>query len=342
VEITLERGDREIPATLTRPTGATGPLPAWVVLHGVTRRGRAHEQLQRFTRALAHAGAVAIVPEIPEWRDFRLAPGLAAPTIAASVRGLRASGWALDAPVGAIGFSFGAPHVIAATAHPDVSGNVAGSVAFGAYCSLDRTIRFLMTGEHEWHGRVHRATPDPYGRWILAANYLTEVPDHAAAVDVSAALRSLAAFTGDAGLPARHPQVDRHRAELRAAIPPERQPLFDLYAPSADTPPDGRRAAEAAESLASAARRAEPAGEPAEALAAVRLPVHVLHGRHDRLIPFSEGMRLGAALPAGTWSRTTITRLFGHSGESGLASALRSAWELPRFVAALRGVLRLI
>jgi predicted esterase len=83
-------------------------------------------------------------------------------------------------------------------------------------------------------------------------------------------------------------------------------------------------------------------GEPAAALAGVTLPVHVLHGRHDSLIPFSEGLRLRDALPADTWSRATITRLFGHSGEESLLAALRSVRELPAFLGALRRALRMV
>ncbi|MBM4183647.1 MAG: hypothetical protein FJ207_05405 [Gemmatimonadetes bacterium] len=341
-EVTLDRGDRTVPATLTRPARARGPLPGWVVLHGITRRGRAHEQLLRFTRALADTGAVAIVPEVPEWRDFKLAPTLAAPTIVAAIRGLRDSGWALEAPVGVIGFSFGAPHAIAATARPDVAEHVAGSVAFGGYCSLERTIRFLMTGQHEWGGRTHRVTPDAYGRWILAANYLTAVPDYAHADDVAGALRSLCSHSGDHNIYSLDPRLDTLKVELRRALTEANRPLFDLFAPPASQLPDPRRADDAAEALAAAGRRAEPAGEPLPALASVRLPVHVLHGRHDALIPYSEGLRLRGALPTRTWSSVTITQLFGHSGESGLFSLLRSAGELPRFVAALRRVLRLV
>jgi pimeloyl-ACP methyl ester carboxylesterase len=341
-EVTLDRGGRRVAGTVTHPRDASGPLPAWVVLHGVTRRGRSHPQLQRFTRALVQSGAVAIVPEVPEWRDFELAPALALPTIEAAIAGLRDSGRARDAPVGVIGFSFGAPHAIAATAHPDLVGRVAGSVGFGAYCSMERTIRFLMTGTHEWHGRSHRTTPDAYGRWIIAANYLTAVPEHAGAGDVARALRSLASVAGDSGIPSLDPRLDAHKAELRGGLAEDHGQLFDLFAPPADVLPDALRGAQVAEALAAAASRIDPTGEPLEALARVTLPVHVLHGRNDILIPFSEGLRLRDALPASTWSRATITRLFGHSGEESFGAALRSARELPDFLGALRSVLRLV
>jgi pimeloyl-ACP methyl ester carboxylesterase len=340
-EVVLDRGDRRVHGTLTRPRGAEGALPSWVVLHGITRRGREHAQLQRFTRALVETGAVAIVPDVPEWRELDLAPRLAVPTIRAAIAGLRDSGWARDEPVGVIGFSFGAPHAIVATAHPHVASDVAGSVAFGAYCSLERTIRFLMTGIHEWEGRTHQLKPDAYGRWIFAANHLTAVPEYAHAADVAFALRSLALLAGDLGLPSLDARLDKRKATLRDSVAEDRRWLFDLFAPPASTLPDAELAGAAAEALAAAARPMDPLGDPVEALAGVTQPVHVLHGRNDVVIPYTEGLRLRAALPADTWSRVTVTRLFGHSGET-LAGALRSARELPRFLGALRGVLRLV
>jgi pimeloyl-ACP methyl ester carboxylesterase len=341
-DLHLDRDGTRVPATLARPHPERGPLPAWVVLHGVTRRGRAHEQLQRFTRTIVSTGAAAIVPEVPEWRDFNLAPRLAVPTVRAAIAGLRDSGWTRDAPVGLIGFSFGAPHAIAATAHPDIRDQVAGSVAFGGYCSLERTVRFLMTGEHAWMGRVHRLVPDPYGRWIVAANYLTAVPRYAGAEAVAAALRELCAEAGDRGIPSVDPRLDALKEGRRAGLTDEDRALFELVAPPAASFPDPRLATELAEQLAEAAQRVEPGIEPAPALADVELPVHVLHGRHDNLIPFSEGLRLHACLPRRTQSRVTVTRLFGHSGRNSFPSLARASRELPVFFAALRRVLRLV
>ena len=178
-ETTLDRAGTSVPATLVRPRGATGPLPAWIVLHGMTRPGRAHLQLVRFTGALASSGTVAIVPEVPEWRELALAPHLATATVKAGVSGLRASGWALDAPVGVIGFSFGAAHAIASSGDPELAGEIAGTAGFGGYCDLDSAFRFLMTGVSDSPDRGRSVGPDPYGRWIVGANYLTAAPEFA-------------------------------------------------------------------------------------------------------------------------------------------------------------------
>lgn len=341
-EVVLDRDGTRVSATLVRPEGVRQPLPAWVVLHGITRRGRDHAQLARFTRAVVSTGAVAIVPEVPEWQGLSLAPRLAVPTIRAGIAGLRDSGWARDAPVGVIGFSFGAPHAVSATGHRDVREELAGAVSFGGYCDLRRTVRFLMTGTHEWRERIYRLTPDPYGRWIIGANYLTAIEGHEDAGDVAEGLSTLASRAGDLGIPSLDPRLDAHKSELRMRVAEERVALFDLFAPGSAVLPDVDRAEEMAEALVEAAMRVEPEIDPHEALAEVRHPVHLLHGRRDHLIPFSESLRMAEALPIDTPKQTTITRLFGHSAQDSFPSFLKAVREIPVFFSALRKVLRLV
>lgn len=340
-DVILDRDGTPVPATVVRPRTPSGPFPAWVVMHGVTRPGRAHEQLVRFTRAMASSGLVTIVPEVPEWRELELAPHLSKPTVKAAIAGLRSTGIARDDPMGVIGFSFGAPHAIASAGSPNLRDDIAGAVGFGGYCTLESTFMFMMTGVHAWRGREHVLTPDPYGRWIVAANYLTSVPDHDDATDVADALRRLAINAGDTGAPAGHSLYDPTIRLLRAHVAESRRPLFDLFAPLSDTPPDRVGAPELAEALAEAARRVDPLIDPLDALASVDRPIHILHGRHDPLIPFSEGYRLRSALHADAPARVTVTRLFGHSaqGPFPFASAIR---EVPRFASALSKILALV
>ena len=338
-DIVLDRDGVTIPATLTRPRGAKGRVPAWVVTHGITRPGRAHAQLVRFTNAVASAGIATIVPEVPEWRELRLAPELSAPTIRAAIQGLRESGVARDQPVGVVGFSFGAPHAIAAGGEPGLMDDIGGTAGFGGYCDLEATFRFMMTGRHESNGQTNFLRPDPYGRWIVAANYLTAVPGHEDAGDVAQALRALAVHASEIGAASWDTVYDPLIGELKEGISEARQGLFALLAPLADadnTPADG---ADLAEDMATAARRIDPLIDPADALSAARRPVTLLHGFKDHLIPFSESRRLAAALPQAE-TRLTITRLFGHSARDPfpVSAALT---EVPRFLAALDRILRM-
>jgi pimeloyl-ACP methyl ester carboxylesterase len=317
-------------------------------MHGITRPGRAHAQLVRFTRAVASAGLVTIVPEVPEWRELRLAPGLTRPTVAAAIRGLDDLGITPGRRVGIIGFSFGAPHAIATAADPRLRDRIRGAAGFGGYGELESTFHFMMTGDHEWEGRRYTHRPDPYGRWIVAANYLTAVPGYEDAVDVADALRGLAAYAGDEGAPSWDPVYDPEIERLRGGIAEARRSLFDAFAPSSEADRGRARvsptSAEVLDALgaglARAARRLDPEIDPAELLGRVSCPVSLLHGRADHLIPFTEGFRLQAAL-RGTSARLGVTRLFGHSAQDRvpLMTGLR---ELVPFVRQLDRMLGLV
>ena len=97
-----------------------------------------------------------------------------------------------------------------------------------------------------------------------------------------------------------------------------------------------------ARALAQAAVRLEPEIEPAQNVHRVRCPVHLLHGRHDHLIPFSEGLRLRQALPDGTPSVATITPLFGHSARDPFPGVVEGMRESVVFLKALREILGLV
>lgn len=337
VEVELDRGDRVVPATLYRRAGRSRP-GGWIALHGATIPGRFHPQLVRFARTVAHTGTAVLVPEVPEWAALRVAPGLTLPTVRAALPVLRARA---GGRIGLMGFSFGAPQAIVAAADPTLRGELAGVAAFGGYCALAPTLRFLFLGEHEWEGRRYRSPVDPYGRWIVGANYLARAPGHEDAGDVAAALHALAADAGMRRVPAWDPVYDARKRELAEGIAPERRPLFETFAPPADRPPDRAAAERVIQVLLAAVHTSEPLMDPAERLREVRVPVRVLHGRGDVLLPFTETLRMQRTLAGVTDVRATVTRLFGHTHEDDVPG-LGWAWESGRFVRALGEVLRLV
>jgi len=342
-DIVLDRDGVPVPATLVMPASAQAPVPAWVVLHGITRPGREHRQLVRFTHAVAEGGAAVLVPEVPEWRELDLAPRVTVPSILACLEALDGLPH-LVAPrrVGLVGFSFGAPQVLRASVHPALRGRLAGVVGFGGYFDLERTLVFQFTGRHEWKGERHALRPDPYGRWIAGANYLTSVPGYADAGEVASGLRRLAAAAGDLGVVAWDARFDADKEAIRRTISPPRRPLFDLFAPASDRDPDPVAGEEMAHQLAAAARRAEPTIEPGPILGDLEGPVHLMHGRHDRLIPFSEMLRLVEALPEGVLANAVVTRLFAHSSRDPLPGWREGAREVTAFLKALSGLLGVV
>lgn len=341
-ELLLDRAGTTVPATLLLPRRARRPVPAWIVLHGITRPGRSHPALVRFTRAVAAGGCAVLVPEVPEWRDLDLATDLTVPTVDASLVALAKQPEVARRPAGLVGFSFGAPQAIAASAHPTLRGRIAGVVGFGGFCDLERTLYFQFTGEHEWRGDQHHLRPDPYGRWIVGANYLTAIPGHEGRGAVADALRRLAALAGDAGVMSWDAVFDEPKAELRAALSPEDREVFDLFASTSPGRPDEKEAEAMAVALAEAGRRVEPALEATRTFGEVEGPVHLLHGRQDHLIPFSETFRLSKALPAGVVHGPTVTSLFGHSAQDPFPGIVQGARETAAFFRALAGVLGVV
>ena len=314
-EVEIQRGDRSVPATLIRPHAPSAPLPAWVVLHGVTRPGRHHPALVRFIRALAGTGAVVLVPEIPEWRDLYLAPDEAAATIRASVDMLEAERSTEPGGIGVMGFSLGVPQVLFSAIDPSLQGRLGGVAGFGGYGDLDRTIHFLFEGEHEWENHVYRMDPDPYGRWIVGGNYLTRIPGLEDAGDVATALIALAKKAGDMRVGAWDACYDSFKEELMTGVHPSRHDLFRTFAPSTGETPARELSRQLVPALAEAARTAAPHSEPLSFLHRITVPVRLVHGRGDRLIPFSESLRLEQAFPRDRDTRAYLTPLFSHSKE---------------------------
>ncbi len=344
------RSDQVLPSSgasfdafVFRPRGAGDrPLPGWVLLHGITRPGRLHLSLVRFAESLAASGAVVVVPEVAEWVDLQLAPHLTSAAARAGLDFLEADPQ-VRGKLGLTGFSFGAPQAIQQALLPEFHDRLGVVTAFGGYADLERTLRFQMTGLHEWNGQTEYLRPDPYGRWIVAANYLTEVPGYESATAVASALRDLAAEAGDLQVESWDPSMDKIKNALRTRLDGDDRALFDYFAPDAsdDPLPPDERAEQWVQDLTAAGRKRDPGLEfPAGALK-TPVPIHVIHGAADHLIPSSEGRRLGQRLSQ-TEGTLTITSLFSHSTENGSGGRLSELGENLRFLRVLNRVLQAV
>lgn len=341
-ETTYDRGgERRDPATVYRPAGARRPLPAWVVLHGITWTGREHKQLIRLARALSASGSVVMVPEISEWRALRIAPEVAVDVIRSAVLDLDARPDTLPGRTRLMGFSFGATQAILAAADPRLDGHLAAVASWGGYADLRRTVRFLFTGEYDLDGRPGFEDPDPYGRYVLGANALTRIPEHADASDVAAALHEMASECGRRGVYAGSAEFDPLKRSLRETIAPERRALFDRFAPLGDRlAVRGPEVDALADALADAVLDMTPLFDPEPWLSRVRVPVLVTHGRHDSLIPYTECERLHRGLGERS-AGAHVTDLYAHSAAGSMRNALHAARGWLHMASLIRKLLRL-
>ena len=345
-ETRYRRGDAVLEATLFRPAGgASGPLPGWVTLHGLTYYGRKHPSLDRFARAMAASGAAVLVPDLPEWRRLRVAPGATVETIRSAVLELDSRGLTEPGRIGVMGFSFGATQALVASTDPALHGHLAGVAAWGGYGDFRRVTRFMFLGEHELDDASYRAEPDPYGRWILAGNYLTLLPEHRDDDALADAVLGLALEAGRQRIMSWDPAMDPVKAAARASLDERQRAVFDLVAPPADRPlalGDRERLRAVMDRMIDAAVASEPLLEAAPYFPRVPVPVFLAHGRGDRLMPWTEMIRIRRALPPGRLTRSGITSLFSHSFGERRFPTPGLVLEGLRFVRLLDGMVKLI
>lgn len=336
-EVRIECGGEAREATLYLPR-RRGSAPGWVVLHGMTIPGRRHLAMSRFVRSLAASGAAVLVPDIPAWRELRVDTGAARETLEAGARFLAGRAEVRPGGVGAVGFSFGATQALIAAA--ELPGEVRAVVGFGGYCDLPRMVRCLFTGRHEWDGVHHRLDPDPYGRWILAGNFLTRVAGLEGMEPVARGALALALESGRRGAWAWEAEYDPFKAGVRRGLSPAQREVWDAVAPMSALPPaDTPFVRTLADGLADAIRRAAPELDPYGRLDGLRGRAVLSHGRADRLIPWTETLRLRALLPSSLDASATITGLFAHSAHAGWMHPLERAREAAKFVRLLNRAL---
>jgi dienelactone hydrolase len=343
-ETSYRRGSETLPARIYRPADHKGgPLPGWVVLHGLTRTGREHPSLHRFATAVAASGSLVLVPDIPEWRDLRVAPAITVDTIRAAVRSLQERKDVAHEHAGLLGFSFGATQALVAATDPEIAGMLHGIAAWGGYCDVPSLFEFGMTGYHELDGERHYIAPDPYGSWVMAGNYLTAVPGHETDGDVARAVHALAIEAGERGVYAWDPVFDSSKIAAREKLKPAQRDVFDIIAPLTTATRNATEyAMQLGQELAAAAVREDPLLDPRPYLKNATVPTLIAHGRDDRLIPFTQSIRLRRELPENVVKRCTITGLFAHSGGTvDNLSLTTKAVEAVRFAALLRALLNL-
>lgn len=345
-ELRIRGGPGPLDARLYAPSSARRRLCGWVLLHGVTRPGPEHPAIVRFAASLARADGAVLVPDVPAWRNLELDPEPALAALQRSAEHLSSDPRVHPGGVVLVGLSFGCPQALRVAARLAGTETVRGVVGFGTYCDLQETIRFGLTGQFRWRGRTEYLRPDPYGRWVVASNYLHRIPGYGGTKDVSLALGRLASLAGERRIMSWDPGYDDVKDKLGASVARENRHLFRLFAPPADREPDPAAANEIAPLLAEAARTIHPRLELPRSLHGIdghadapAPPVHLIHGRGDHLIPFTETLALERRFRKRTDVTATVTGLFAHSRESGRSAArLREA---TRFFVALRGAMAL-
>jgi pimeloyl-ACP methyl ester carboxylesterase len=294
------------------PEGVEEP-PGMVLLHGVHPRGIDEPRLRAFAHSVASVGVEVMTPELAELLVYRID----AVTIekirqltAAHAKELRRRS------AGVLGISFAGGLALMAAAEQRGPEPIGFVVSVGSHHDLARLCRYYAgepvfgpTGEHT------DVAPHPYGARVMIREHLDRFFGPS---DLPLARRALDTYLRD-----RHAEARK----LAQALSENAKPTMATLLENATTP----ALAQLLESSAAAASAQLAAASPQGHLAGLSVPVFLVHGQADPIIPSIETRWLAKELPPGTLRQILITPLLRHV-EFPTPPTVRDTWELVRLM----------
>jgi len=321
-----------VAARLTEPRAVRSDLPSVIVFPGVHAGGVDEPRLSTFSTRLAATGIRVVSVPIPDMRAFRITARSTdvIEDVIAWVSAQRAL--APTGRVGVAGISFAGGLALVAAGRPATADRLQFVVSLGGHGDLPRVMTYLCTG------RLADGTtrpPHDYGvAIILLAAVDRVVPAEQAGPLRDAVSTFLTASSDTSSDPQR---AERGFRDARAAAARLAEPArtYMNWVNDRNTAELGRLLLPLVEDLGGAAALS-PERSPA-----TRVPVFLLHGEADNVIPSPEAPRLAAYLEEHSDRRVRwlLTPLVSHAHLQEDAP-LVDAWRLVSFWTAVRGAAR--
>lgn len=276
-----------------RPTGE-GAWPGLLFLTGADAAGRESEDVARLGEALARAGYVTIVPELPGLASGAVSDG----TLDAAARAVAS---APDLPrvrgerVAVGSASAGASLAILAVARPEVAPRVSVVAGVAPFARVETVLQVAVTGAYVARdGRVEQYDSEQWLRTAVAAS-LFETTSGGAAAEA---------------LETRVLEQDDPIAALReidpSLLPPgDSRAVLELLRSD-----DPRVFAQRYEQLPPDVRSAIDELSPLRSVAQLQAPLELAASEQDRYFPLEESELLVEAAPDG---RLTVTNVLEHA-----------------------------
>ena len=271
-ELTLTSEHGPFRARIYRPA-ARPRGPGIVVAHGVHYQGIDERRLVPFARALARSGFVVLTPELSELADYRLTRDSVDRIRAAVLLLSSRRDWTSNERPGLLGFSFAGGLALVAASEPALAGRLSYVVSVGGHHDLARVLSFLLNDEIVTpSGRIHMKAHD-YGLAVVLYGHLEEFVPLA---ELPLAKNAFRAWLHE----------DQKTAKaLGAALPSgtESARLFQLLSEHRLQTLGPRLNA-----LVARDREELESLSPHGKIASIGVPIYLLHGAHDSVIPPSE------------------------------------------------------
>ncbi|MBI2683131.1 MAG: hypothetical protein HYX26_07950 [Acidobacteriales bacterium] len=285
------------PARLYAPVGVKDP-PVMLLIHGVHSHGYDEPRLVRFARSMAESGILVMTPHIARLADYRITPdsidsiGIAAEALHRS-RGKR---------VGIFGLSFSGGLSLLAAADPRYAPHIAFVVAIGAHDDMERVARYYATSEAQYpDGRPYHETAHEYGALVLI---YSDLGTFFSAEDIPAAHETLKTLLYEEN-------IDAARPFAKSLSPAGQARMEKLFARDREAfVPDLLRSIEQRKNEM---RLVSPHGR----LARLGVPVLLVHGAGDTVIPPTETEWLARELPPAQLRQALVTSVLSHVSVEG-------------------------
>jgi acetyl esterase/lipase len=313
-EIVFREGGVEYRADLYVPADAN-PEAGIVLVPGAVPEGKDDERLVAFAKTLARLRFAVVAPELSGYRQLKIRPRHA-DEVAAAVRYLASEEqWSPEGRVGIGAFSYGAGPALAAALQDGARERVRFVLAIGGYHDLQDAIRYFTTGVAGSGDTEHRAQASEYGKLVFIRSTvdllsnprdreLLEAMTHARLKDPGADISGLARDLGPEG---------RSVFEVLENHDPARTDALIARLPAA---------------VRATLDQLTLSNKPLDRLQARLI---LVHGKDDRLIPYTESLALARAAPEGQAKVFVIERILSHVDLGFSAFFSRRFWseELP-------------
>lgn len=289
-----------IPARMYTPLGIANP-PHLMIVHGVHHLGIHDPRIIAFARALSEGGVQVFTPEMSDLTDYKVTPA----TIDQIGFSARQFSQNVGTPIGILGISFSGSLSLIAAADPKNASSIGFVVSLGSHDNMARVARFFLTGDTPRpDGTSGYVKPHEYGALVLLYSHPEEFFPVADVLQARNALRYLL-----------WEDVESSK-QISAKLSPPSRAIFDhLYAHDRDS---------LKPLLMTAIDRHAADMEAVSAdnkLADLHVPVLLLHGAADDVIPNTELLWLEKDVPPAYLQGALITPLLSHLDVAGNPTA---------------------
>jgi dienelactone hydrolase len=306
-------------ARIYRPVSHGITKPRGLVLgHGVHWLAIDEPRLVALARAFARAGVTVLTPELGPLADYRVDDEGNLDALRVSVRYLARDPAVRDGGVGLLGVSFAGGLALRVASEPALAADLAFVASIGGHNDMARVAKYFVTdkvptpdeGEIDW--KAH-----DYGLAVLVYN----APERFVSADDAPHLRTaVRAFL-------RENYAEGEMAAL--AMSAEGRVVFDRI--------EHRDRLALANIVLRELPSMKPtmdAASPAGHMAAIRVPVFLLHGAHDDVVPPSESKFSAREASQSPDVHLLVTSKVGHA-EMGKNESALDELRILRFMAAL-------